>query len=217
VYLRLPKDARFRYVFQKNMGLSAARNTGLQNSYGKYVQFLDADDLIHPEKLRIQTDYLEVHTGIDIVHGNAIYFNEEDAQTLFQQDIAPQQAFPQVSGKGEVVLKYLVDNNFIVVSSPLVRRTLINKVGLFDRSYKSYEDWQYWFRSAIDGACFQYVGLHGTETYIRQGHTSMMSDKKKLTAAGIKLRNYMRPHLSGALKLYNRYRLLKLKARKMTL
>ena len=46
-------DANFRvqYLYQENAGLSAARNFGLINSCGEYLQFLDSDDLLHPQRL----------------------------------------------------------------------------------------------------------------------------------------------------------------------
>src|SRR6185295_252898 len=42
------QDERVKFFKQRNQGLAAARNTGIANSSGEYVQFLDADDLIEP-------------------------------------------------------------------------------------------------------------------------------------------------------------------------
>jgi len=47
-----------RYTEQVNRGLAAARNRGLEEARGRFIQFLDADDVIAPDKLRIQTDIL---------------------------------------------------------------------------------------------------------------------------------------------------------------
>lgn len=44
------KDPRFKYIYKENGGLSSARNTALEVIDGDYVQFLDCDDLIHPDK-----------------------------------------------------------------------------------------------------------------------------------------------------------------------
>ena len=52
-------DTRFRYIYQTNKGLSGARNTGLQNAQGSFIQFLDADDVILPLKLEKQLKCLE--------------------------------------------------------------------------------------------------------------------------------------------------------------
>lgn len=47
------KDARIKVVNRPNGGLSAARNTGLENACGEYIYFLDSDDYIHPQLLEI--------------------------------------------------------------------------------------------------------------------------------------------------------------------
>src|SRR4051812_5654849 len=69
-------DARIRYLRQANAGLSAARNAGLSAARGRYIQLLDADDSIAPQKLALQFDYLETHPEADLVFGNALYFTE---------------------------------------------------------------------------------------------------------------------------------------------
>ena len=63
----LSGDKRIRLISQKNRGLSGARNSGLKNSSGKYLQFLDADDLIEKDKLRSHVSFLESNIDIDLV------------------------------------------------------------------------------------------------------------------------------------------------------
>ncbi|MBS6685932.1 glycosyltransferase family 2 protein [Thomasclavelia spiroformis] len=80
----LQKDSRLKLIRQKNKGLSGARNTGLENSTGKYVFFLDSDDYINSET-------------IEILYKNAIFYNsdivmcssriiDEDSNKLIQKD-----------------------------------------------------------------------------------------------------------------------------------
>ena len=71
------RDKRFKYIEQKNAGLSAARNTGILNATGEFITFIDGDDFVEP-------NYLEelYHTALkndsEIVVGSYKKFNEED-------------------------------------------------------------------------------------------------------------------------------------------
>ncbi len=56
-----------RYIRIKNSGPAAARNEGNRHAKGKYIAFLDADDLWHPRKLELQVAYLERNAGIGAV------------------------------------------------------------------------------------------------------------------------------------------------------
>lgn len=207
------KDARFKYIYQHNKGLSSARNTGIINSKGEYLQFLDSDDTIHASKIKLQVSFLQDQSNVDIVYGNSLFFNSDCASTFFQNregKLVDETINLKKSGSGPEILSKLLVNNMMEVSCALIKKEIIEKVGFFNEAYKSYEDWEFWIRCAIAGCYFYYLPIDGTETYIRCGHSSMMTNKKKLTAAGIKIRQFVKPYLSPRQSLYNNYRLAKL-------
>ena len=172
-------DRRIKYVRQDNRGLAAARNSGIASSAGEYLQFLDADDLLEQRKLERQVEFLEQHPEIDIVFSDARYFKtgNEDEQ-LFSQDAANLPWVAHLSAKGQEVLPALVRNNIMVVNAPLLRRSVLNDVGLFDGSVKGIEDWHYWVRCAIAGKYFHYEDFEGTRALVRIHDTSMSTDAR---------------------------------------
>lgn len=60
--------ARLRYYYQRNGGVSKARNTGIELAQGNFIAFLDSDDIWLPQKLEKQVTYLETHNKIGAVY-----------------------------------------------------------------------------------------------------------------------------------------------------
>jgi hypothetical protein len=151
------------------------------------------------------------------VYGDERFFHTDDPDKKLKGRNKEENRFQYLkrSGSGGEMVRAVSIDNHIPVSAPMVRKSLVDKIGGFDTTYRSYEDWHFWFRAAVAGAKFAYEPVSGTETYIRFGHGSMLTDQSKLTEAGIRIRKFMMPQLPGSLKTYNLYRLLKLYTRKI--
>ena len=137
------KDRRVRCIHQPNSGLSAARNAGLKAAEGGFVQFLDADDTLLPRKLEASLQRFEARPDLDIVVSEVASIGSDGHHG------SPVQ-FPDSNYNAE-----LWERNFLVVNAPMVRMSLIRKVGYFctedSASYSLYgcEDWQYWLRCSL--------------------------------------------------------------------
>ena len=79
-YKKYPNN--ITYLEQKNAGVSAARNNGIEHIEGKYVYFLDSDDLIHKDTLKKSYDIFEKHEEIDVIGLRIRFF---DAVNRFHQ------------------------------------------------------------------------------------------------------------------------------------
>ena len=73
-------DPRVTVIHQKNRGLSGARNTGLQELFGKYILFIDSDDLLMPGAIEALLDTAFAH-DCDLVEGGAAYVYEARQET----------------------------------------------------------------------------------------------------------------------------------------
>lgn len=174
-------DPRIKLIRQVNQGLATARNTGIRKSRGRYIQFLDADDLLEDRKIECHVEVLETHPEVDIAYGSARYFKLENTSDLtFSMQEADQPWMPNVSGSGKELLLALVRQNIMVVSAALIRKQVIEDVGEFDICFSALEDWDYWLRCAVKGKWFQYLEAENTLSLIRWHPDSLSKDRHKM-------------------------------------
>jgi GT2 family glycosyltransferase len=182
-------DLRIRYIRQANQGLAAARNAGIANSVGAYLQFLDADDRLEAAKLERHVGYLERNRELDIVYGSVRYFRTEameERRYSLTDDNTPW--MPEISGNGKDVLLALVRHNIMAVNAALIRRTIVDDVGVFDTTLPVLEDWDYWIRCAARGKRFQYVSPEGALALVRSHPSSLSTNTRRMLATSLAVR-----------------------------
>ncbi len=149
--------ARITYVRQENCGLPAARNTGIRLGRAPFLTFLDADDRILPEKLAAQLDAFARDSEAALVYTGWHYIDERGERL-------PQRGR---SVHGGDVLPDLVLGNLIHPHTALVRREIVERVGGFDESLTSVEDWDLWLRISRAGGLWRCVDRPLAEYRIR--------------------------------------------------
>jgi glycosyltransferase involved in cell wall biosynthesis len=135
--------SRVRYVRQVHSGQDgAARNLGVRVSQGKYVAFVDSDDLWRPEKLHRQLELIEGHSHIGMVYSDARFFESATGRTAYYMS----QVRPFRHGR---IAEQLIMGNFIATSSTMIRRDTLKSVGEFSEEPGIRpNDWEMWLRVA---------------------------------------------------------------------
>lgn len=140
VIARTFTDSRVRYVYKQNGGLSSARNEGIRHAQGEFLSYLDSDDCFLPEKLARLVEVLTTRPDLGFVAGQAIPVDEHGRQNGKIFDTPLPKEPPQ-----------LLLGNPLHVGSVLLRRSWQEKIGFFDETLRSYEDWDMWLRLALAG------------------------------------------------------------------
>ncbi len=135
-------DSRIRFVRHPNGGPAFTRNQGVRLSRGRYVAFLDSDDEWVPEKLARQIAILECRQDIGVV------YSQRDTIDEFGRMV---RGFKPKLHDGFVLNELYVDN-FICMSSAVLRREVFEQSGYIDESLRMSEDFDFWLRVACTHA-----------------------------------------------------------------
>ncbi|MBI4763942.1 MAG: glycosyltransferase, partial [Deltaproteobacteria bacterium] len=136
----LNTDNNIHYIkHSRNRGLAAARNTGIRASRGKYLAYLDDDDLFYPDHLDTLVRFLEAddHQVAYTDAYRAHQVKEKDVYRVFKRDVPYSFDFDY---------DRILETNFVPVLCFVHARSCLDAVGLFDESLKRLEDWDLWIR-----------------------------------------------------------------------
>ena len=173
--------SRVTTVRQANAGVSAARNAGIERAKGEFVAFLDQDDWWLPGKLARQVALFQEHERLGLVHTAVSYHDE-----AMGKRVGPQDPTARPEAMAGACYETMLLSNPLVNSSVLVRRSVLERVGLCDLRIRgnTCQDYDLWLRIARQYE-FGYVSepltvfrLHGG-----QGHRdrrSMLGEELKV-------------------------------------
>lgn len=143
------KDARVHLVVQPNSGACRARNNGIEQAKGKYIKFLDADDILEPKCLEMQVGQIEALSARQIPFGD--YYNvDKDGHVLNQY------VFNREDELKEDEVYFFFSDWHILITAPLHRTELLREIGGFNESLKRGQESDLHMRLALADVQFVY-------------------------------------------------------------
>lgn len=155
-----------KIIKQNNLGGGAARNRGLQEATGKYIKFLDADDVLYLNAIEEQ---IKLQQGLNediIIYGEVDFINENNE--VIKKNTQP---------------KFDLDNQLatliekaIITSAPLYRRVDLIELGGFKTSLTGNQEHELNLRLALKGKKFLF---YPTQVYMHRHHESEFRISKR--------------------------------------
>jgi glycosyltransferase involved in cell wall biosynthesis len=169
-----------KLIRQENAGPAAARNAAIRAGSGELIANLDADDFSHPDRLAIQVGYLMENPDAALVMARQVVVREPGIE-LPDWVLDPRSALDGVSEAlppkpGEDLVPYYQPNSMVI------RRSVLDQVGLYDPSFFNAEDVDLIFRVIEAGLV---VGTIDEHIYNRRFHGDNMTYDPASRRAGV--------------------------------
>ncbi len=158
-----------RLICQKNAGVCAARNKGIQEANGQYICLLDHDDFWFSDKISQQVRTFEKYPDTGVVYSNF---------TLWHADSTG--IFPQADRIDRIAVADDIDQDFsgwiyhlllldcwVLTSTAMLRSDVFDKCRVFDEALPYSEDWDLWLRLSRE---YPFLKTRNSTTLYRQHH-----------------------------------------------
>ena len=158
-------DERIRYFFADNHGVAYARNRSVEKATGEYIAFLDSDDTWVNEKLNLQVNIFRQYPQIEVLFGDFLNNQLASGKKIRNFEAHPSQlSVLRVTSFSEVLklidggfAESLAGGNYIATDTVMLRRSVLERVGLFTEALRNSEDFELWWRLALAGVQFAYL------------------------------------------------------------
>lgn len=170
------KDSRIKYYsLTENKGSYFARNQAILKSIGSYIALIDSDDMLTRDSVEIRVDFLDKHPDVDFVYARSYYIRGQggvdQVQWLNETNTGP---------KMDALIRFNAppESYWDAVNSQtvMIRRTALEKFGLFDETLRYKGDKELWFRFLHHGCKSAFIPI---PIALRRIHDTNISNSKE--------------------------------------
>ncbi len=167
-----PYEGRIRYIRQENRGAGAARNVGIRKARGKYIAFMDSDDLSRPYHLKCLSSFLDRNPECAMVVGNGSYLGGKYRN---RSTIISSKRVKRLEQRG-VTVKELFDGRVVRLQGTMTRKSVLEEVGLLDEWFRMSYDLDLALRIVKN----HQIGFINQEIYLWRPHGDNISSDEEL-------------------------------------
>jgi glycosyltransferase EpsE len=177
VFVRSFCDRRLQLIVnEKKMGFVASLNQGIKRASGKYIARIDSDDYSAPDRLKKQVTFMEANLGCAVLGGNLQLIGEDGKFHLIRR-------YPPDFLK---IRQRMALSNGLAHPSVMMRRSIIDEVGLYNETFPFCEDLELWLRMINVGHEFR--NLETILTYYRVPEKFIRNRKKRHWHSNVRAR-----------------------------
>lgn len=185
-------DPRIKVFRLEGRGVSAARNSGMRSATGKYIAFLDADDIWCPGKISSQVRYLEANPDVGCVFGRFTKWVADESGAF----PSPERYTEDCSALHDCeharsgwLYTRLLTGLLVGMNTAVIRREVYENLGGFDESMRIGEDYLFWLKvsrvyemHAMDGVVALYR-IHSSSAMRRLDTLNHQANMLKIAVA----------------------------------
>ena len=169
------ESSTVKVIYQKNKGQSAAENKALQEAQGDFIQYLDADDLLSPDKIERQIQLLGDPNSEFVVAGEWSRFYKFPQEALF----IPQPLWADFDPINWLICAW--ENHYMMHGAAwLIPQNIAKKAGYWDERLSLINDFDYFSRVLLASKGVKFCW--GAKTYYRSGNSGSLSGSKSRKA-----------------------------------